>query len=146
MRIPPAGLFILAACGQRVLAGRLSTPRALLPALPLVAASAAVGAGGVREFLRARTTIDPVKVNGASTLVTGGALGLTRNPMYLALAGLLTAHAAARRSVVALLPVAGFVWAIGRWQIPAEEAALTSRFGAAYREYARRVPRWIPEV
>lgn len=146
MRIPPAVLFAASAAAQRLLAGRLSTPPAVLPALPLAVASAAVGAGGVREFLRARTTIDPVTVDGASTLVTGGVLGLTRNPMYLALAGQLAAHAAARRSVVALLPVAGFVWAIGRWQIPAEEAALTSRFGAAYREYSRRVPRWIPEV
>ncbi|QGU04227.1 methyltransferase family protein [Corynebacterium comes] len=146
MRIPPAVLFATAAAAQRLLTGRLSTPPAILPALPVAAAAGTVGAGAVREFLHVRTTIDPVDVEAASTLVTRGVLGLTRNPMYLALAGLLVAHAVARRSVFALVPVAGFVWAIGRWQIPAEEAALTSRFGEDYREYSRRVPRWIFRV
>lgn len=146
MRIPPAGLFILAVCGQRALAGRLSMPRALLPALPVVAAAGVLGVGSVWQFLRARTTIDPVQVDGASTLVTTGVLRVTRNPMYVALAALLVANAVARRRVIALLPVAGFVWAIGRWQLPAEETALSSRFGEDYREYRRRVPRWILRV
>lgn len=146
MRLPPAVLFAAAAAAQRLLTGRLSTPPSVLPALAVSLAAGAVGAGGVREFLRARTTFDPVKVDGASTLVTGGVLRFTRNPMYLALAGLLMAHAVARRSVVALLPVAGFMWVIDRWQIPAEEAALTSHFAEEYRDYRRRVPRWILPV
>lgn len=144
MRIPPAALFAAAAAAQRLLAGRLSKPPTVLPALPLAVAAGAVGAGGVGEFLRARTSIDPVHVESASVLVTGGVLGLTRNPMYLALVGLLAAHAVARRSVLAVLPVPVFVWALGRWQIPAEEAALTGRFGDEYRDYTRRVPRWLP--
>ncbi|RSZ65511.1 isoprenylcysteine carboxylmethyltransferase family protein [Corynebacterium hylobatis] len=143
MRIPPAGLFAGAAAAQRLLAGRLSTPPLLLPALPLLAAAGLLGVGAVREFHRARTTIDPVQVERASTLVTGGVLGRTRNPMYLALALMLVGHAASRRSVPALLPVAGFVWAIGRWQIAAEETALSARFGAEYQAYADRVPRWL---
>jgi protein-S-isoprenylcysteine O-methyltransferase Ste14 len=146
MRIPPAGLFAGAAVAQRLLSGRLSTPPWTLPTLPFVGAAGLLGVAAVREFHRARTTIDPVEVDRASTLVTGGVLDRTRNPMYLALALMLTAHAVFRRSVRALLPVAGFVWAIGRWQIPAEEEALAARFGAEYRDYIRRVPRWLPRV
>lgn len=146
MRIPPPVLFAGAAAAQRLLAVRLSTPPLVLPTLPLLAAAGLLGVGAVREFHRARTTTDPVHPERASTLVTGGVLGHTRHPMYLALTGALVAHAVFRRSASALLPVAGFVWAIGRWQIPAEEAALDARFGADYRDYAQRVPRWLPRV
>ena len=141
MRIPPAGLFLVAAGAQTAL-GRLSTPR-LLRAAPLLAASGALGVAAVGGFLRAGTTIDPVRVNRASSLVTDGVLGYTRNPMYLALAGALTAHAVARGSWAGLVPVAGFVWAVDRGQIAAEEAALRARFGPEYEAYAARVPRWI---
>jgi len=141
MRIPPAGLFALAA-GAQLLHGRVSTPRLTLAA-PLLAASGALGVAAVGGFLRAGTTIDPVRVNRASSLVTDGVLGYTRNPMYLALAGALTAHAVARGSWAGLVPVAGFVWAVDRGQIAAEEAALRARFGPEYEAYAARVPRWV---
>lgn len=84
-----------------------------------------------------------MRVKRASSLVTDGVLGYTRNPMYLALAGALTAHAVARGSWAGLLPVVGFVLAVDRGQIAAEEAALRARFGPEYEAYARRVPRWI---
>ena len=42
-----------------------------------------------------------------------------------------------------LLPALGFVLTIGRWQIPAEEAALERTFGAEYDAYRRAVPRWV---
>ena len=97
MRIPPAGLFALAA-GAQLLTGRLSTPR-LTRATPL--------------------------------LVASGALGVA------ALGGV------ARGSWAGLLPVAGFVWAVDRGQIAAEEAVLRGKFGPEYESYLRRVPRWI---
>lgn len=141
MRIPPAGLFVLAAAAQLPF-GRLSTARSLRAA-PLLTASGALGVAALAGFARVRTTVDPVRVERASTLVTGGVHAWTRNPMYLALAGALAAHAVARGSRAAAAPVAGFVLAVDRGQIAAEEAALRKRFGAEFRDYARRVPRWI---
>jgi len=141
MRIPPAGLFVLAA-GAQLLHGRLSTPRLTLAA-PLLAASGALGVAALGDFARAGTTFDPVRIDRASALVTDGVLAHTRNPMYLALAGALVAHALARGSWPGLLPVAGFVWAVDRGQVAAEEAVLRERFGPEYEAYARRVPRWI---
>ncbi|MDO5512549.1 isoprenylcysteine carboxylmethyltransferase family protein [Corynebacterium sp.] len=141
MRIPPAGLFLLAAGSQRAF-GRLTTP-GLIAAAPIVLGSAVVGAAAVGGFLRQGTTVDPVRVGRASSLVTDGVFAVTRNPMYLALAGTLTAHAVARGSGWGLIPVAGFVTALNRWQIAAEEKALERRFGAEYAAYAARVPRWL---
>jgi protein-S-isoprenylcysteine O-methyltransferase Ste14 len=79
----------------------------------------------------------------ATTLVTTGANRLTRNPMYLGLAGILTAHAVARGSWAASLPVGAFVAVMDRVQVPAEEAALEERFGEDYRAYVADVPRWV---
>lgn len=85
-------------------------------------------------------------MDAASALVESGPNRFTRNPIYLAMAGVLLAHAIARRSWWALLPVAGFVAVIDRTQIRAEEEALRERFGEAYAAYARRVPRWVGPV
>lgn len=131
---------------QRLLAGRLPTPPLVLPALPLVAGAGALAISAVAQFHHSRTTTNPVHPERVSSLVTDGVFNYTRHPMYLALAGTLVAHAVFRRSLPALLPVAGFVWAIDRWQIPAEETALSARFGGEYRDYIRRVPRWLPRV
>ncbi len=141
MRIPPAGLFALAA-GTQLLHGCVSTPR-LTRAAPLLAASGLLGLAALGGFARAGTTLDPVRIDLASALVTDGVFAHTRNPMYLALAGALVAHAVARGSWAGLLPVAGFVWAIDRGQIAGEEAALREKFGPEYGSYLRRVPRWI---
>ena len=99
--------------------------------------------GSVREFRRNHTTVDPVTPSRASTLVTSGPNRLTRNPMYVGMAGLLTAHAAFRGGWLTVLPVAAFVVVIDQLQIRPEEAALRERFGPAYDDYCRTVRRWL---
>jgi protein-S-isoprenylcysteine O-methyltransferase Ste14 len=94
-------------------------------------------------FRRRGTTLEPLHPDRASALVTDGANAISRNPMYLGLAGLLLGHAVWRGSWTALLPVVGFVVYIDRAQIRAEEAALLERFGAAYESYRATTPRWI---
>ncbi len=79
----------------------------------------------------------------ATSLVTGGPLQFSRNPMYVGMAGVLTAHAIARGRWPAGLPVIGFVAVIDRGQIPPEEAALVDNFGPAFTAYAEQVPRWL---
>ena len=84
-----------------------------------------------------------MRVERAQCLVVDGPNRLTRNPMYVGLAGALLAHAIARRSPSAVIPLIGFVWLIDRYQIPAEEKALEARFGQAYLDYKKAVPRWL---
>nr|WP_277355713.1 methyltransferase [Cellulomonas hominis] len=75
-------------------------------------------------------------------MVVSGANRVSRNPMYLGMAAALLAHAVARRSAVALVPVAGFVGVLITGQIAAEEMALDARFGEQYARYRAEVPRW----
>jgi protein-S-isoprenylcysteine O-methyltransferase Ste14 len=106
-------------------------------------ASLALAGASAQRFHRSGTTVDPFEPSRASVLVTTGANAITRNPMYVGLAGLLVANAVRQGSWAALVPVAGFVLAIDRWQIPYEEAALLANFGPEYESYCARVPRWL---
>ena len=144
-RIPPPALALGAAVAQRVLT-RHAAPSTLpgkAAAGITATASGALANSAAGLFRRRGTTLDPFHPDTASVLVTTGAFAITRNPMYVGLAGLLVSNAIRRGSWRALVPVVGFVLVIDRWQIPAEEAALRARFGADYQSYCADVPRWL---
>jgi protein-S-isoprenylcysteine O-methyltransferase Ste14 len=79
-------------------------------------------------------------------LVASGPFALLRNPLYVGNILLWVGFALTARLI--WLAAAIFVLlaieyhAIVRW----EEALLESRLGQAYRDYAERVPRWIPRI
>jgi protein-S-isoprenylcysteine O-methyltransferase Ste14 len=94
-------------------------------------------------FGRAETTIDPVRVDRASALVTTGIYRFTRNPMYVALALLLCAWAGWIGHAWPWLGPVAFVLFVTRFQIVPEERALAVTFGDAYAAYRRSVRRWL---
>lgn len=79
-------------------------------------------------------------------LVASGPFAYTRNPLYLGNIALWIGFALSAQLpwlAPVLLVVLGFEYqAIVRW----EETLLESRLGAAYRDYAARVPRWVPAL
>lgn len=140
-RVPPLALCAAALLAQRALR-RGERPRRAAAAV-LSAASAGVLVAPVVAFRRHDTTVDPRDGATPAVLVTGGVNALTRNPMYVGMAGALTAHALTRGNVAALVPAAAFVAWIDRVQIPAEERDLEVAFGAPYYAYRRAVRRWL---
>jgi protein-S-isoprenylcysteine O-methyltransferase Ste14 len=144
MRPPPPVLAIAAALTQRVLAkgAPQSAPRAAA-AIAVAAASGTLAAAAASQFRRQGTTLEPFDPAMASVLVTTGANSLSRNPMYVGLAGVLVANAVRLGSWRALLPVAAFALVIDRLQITAEESALLANFGVDYDAYRASVPRWL---
>lgn len=79
-------------------------------------------------------------------LVASGPFAVLRNPLYVGNIALWTGFALAAR-LVWLAPIVivllGLEYhAIVRW----EESLLESRLGQAYRDYAARVPRWMPRL
>ncbi len=145
MRPPPPLLAIAAGLSQSALTQGALPPRASRAAAALAAATASgtLAAAAAAQFRRQGTTFEPFNPALASVLVTTGANSVSRNPMYVGLAGLLVANALRLGSWKALLPVAAFTLVIDRLQIEAEESALLANFGADYEAYRVTVPRWL---
>ena len=99
-------------------------------------------AGGIR-FRRAKTTINPMKPQAASSLVTTGIYKFTRNPMYVGLLLVVIGWAAFLCSPWALPGPVVFALYITRFQIRPEERVLTSLFGTEYTAYQSRVRQWL---
>ena len=125
-------------------------PSIELPLAVRGAAFAAIGlVGGVTalagdfQFMRARTTINPLRPQNTSALVTSGIYRFTRNPMYLGLALVLLGWSAFLCAAIALLGPVAFAAYVTRFQIVPEERVLLAKFGATYSEYLSRVRRWI---
>lgn len=145
MRPPPPILAIAAALAQRALTRGAQPPTAVRAAAAgaTAAVSVTLAVAAARQFSRHGTTVEPFDPSQASVLVTTGANAVSRNPMYVGLAGLLVANAVRLGSWPALLPVATFTLVIDRLQITAEESALLVNFGADYEAYRASVPRWL---
>ncbi|QXI26141.1 methyltransferase family protein [Pseudomonas vanderleydeniana] len=148
-RIPPplvATLFgLLAWLAARYLPGSLVLTMEWRVGLALIVmlAGVAICLAGVFSFRRARTTVNPLKPETASALVSSGVYRYTRNPMYLGFATVLVAWSIFLAWPPALLGVLGFVVYMNRFQIGPEERALASLFGSDFSQYCRQVRRWL---
>jgi protein-S-isoprenylcysteine O-methyltransferase Ste14 len=115
----------------------------LLFATGLLVALAAIlmDVAAMRTLSRAGTTIMPNR--GSDHLVTDGPFSFTRNPIYLGNTMLMIAVGLVFGIVwfVLLAPVAAF--ATQKLAIEPEEHHLVSRFGKRYRDYQKKVRRWI---
>jgi protein-S-isoprenylcysteine O-methyltransferase Ste14 len=145
MRPPPPLLASLAGLAQRALTKGAPPPSAVraVAATAITAASIGLAAASGREFRARGTTVEPFDPSRSTVLVTTGVNAVTRNPMYVGMAGVLVANAIRRGSWAALLPVAVFAVVIDRLQIAAEERALADNFGGEYDAYRASVPRWL---
>ena len=97
-----------------------------------------------RQFKISKTTVNPLKPETASSLVTSGIFRRTRNPMYLGLTSLLISFSIYFSSVFGIiiyLPL--FVSYITIFQIIPEEDAMNKLFSNDYKSYCLKVRRWI---
>jgi protein-S-isoprenylcysteine O-methyltransferase Ste14 len=107
----------------------------------LVGLGVAIAAIAAAQMTLARTTFIPRR--NPSALVSTGLFALSRNPIYLADALILTGAILWLDAVVALPLVAVFVWLIQTRFIRDEEARLTMAFGPEFDLWAARTRRWI---
>ncbi|CAN5220017.1 hypothetical protein BH11PSE14_BH11PSE14_21900 [soil metagenome] len=86
------------------------------------------------------------RVLDSHQLVTDGAFALVRNPIYTGLLGLLIATGFVFATWQAI-PVAVLVYVLGTLsRVQREEILLRDMFGAAFDDYAARVPRLLPRL
>ena len=82
----------------------------------------------------------------ADALVNRGMFAHSRNPLYVANLLLFLGLAIVHNGWAMYLIVLPFFVVAYVCIVAAEEAYLVERFGAAYAEYRRRVPRWMPSL
>jgi protein-S-isoprenylcysteine O-methyltransferase Ste14 len=100
-----------------------------------------VSFAGAGVFMQHRTAIIPFKP--ASSLVTAGIYGWTRNPMYLGMALTYVGLAVLSNSLSAMVLLPVVLLIIQLQVIAREEAYLERAFGSAYAAYKKQVRRWI---
>ena len=148
LKIPPpivAALIAIAMWGIASIAPLVELPTLLRVwvAAAIALAGGAFSLAGIMSFRRARTTVNPMKPEAASSLVNSGIYRITRNPMYVGLLFVLVAWAAFLSSAWSLLGPLAFFFYIGRFQITPEERVLSELFGSEYSAYKARVRRWL---
>ena len=148
LKVPPPIVALLVAVAMwavALMAGdiEMSAPGRIAAALAFAITGAGIAISGVLAFRRARTTINPLKPEAASSLVTSGVYRLTRNPMYLGLCLALVAWALFLFSPLAFLGPLLFILYINRFQIAPEETALAAGFEEEFANYKLKVRRWI---
>lgn len=118
-------------------------PARRIGALTLSLAGVGIALLGVISFRRARTTLNPLHPEAASTLVGSGVYRFTRNPMYLGLLLVLLGWAVFLANALAFVFPAVYVPLMNRLQILPEEKALAEKFGAGFADYQSKVRRWL---
>ncbi|MFT7289238.1 MAG: protein-S-isoprenylcysteine O-methyltransferase Ste14 [Halieaceae bacterium] len=98
---------------------------------------------GVREFRKARTSVDPRTPAKAGKLVSAGVYRISRNPMYLGMLLVLIGWAFYLRSSLALALLPVFVVYMSYFQIKPEERFMREKFTGAYDAYCSAVGRWL---
>jgi len=96
-----------------------------------------------RNFKKKDTTVNPMKPNETSKLVTDGFFKITRNPMYLGMLLFLLGLSIYNGLIVGLIFLPLFVGYITYFQIIPEENAMLELFGEEFTVYMKKVRRWI---
>jgi protein-S-isoprenylcysteine O-methyltransferase Ste14 len=148
LKIPPPAVAVLIAgamWGISVVTPSLDVPDLIrvVAAVAVALAGGGIALSGVVSFRRARTTVNPMKPETTSSLVTTGIYRITRNPMYVGVLFVLVAWAIFLSAPWTLAGPLAFVLYMNRFQIAPEERVLSAMFGTDYSSYKARVRRWL---
>ena len=148
LKVPPPALMLLFAVTMWLLSVSVPSLALALPwripvALILWSAGIAIALAALFEFLRAKTTVNPLTPEAAAAMVTSGIYRYSRNPMYVGLLLALIGWCVWLSHLLAFALLPFFILYINRFQIEPEERALSAKFGGLFRDYRRSVRRWL---
>jgi protein-S-isoprenylcysteine O-methyltransferase Ste14 len=148
LKVPPVALVLFVAAlmwlaSWAMPAFEFEVPSGDILAVSVAVVGAIISGLGIVSFRQARTTVNPMKPDSASSLVMSGIYRLTRNPMYLGFLLVLLGWAIYLSNVLAFLFLPAFTLYMNRFQIQPEEQALHSLFGPQFVTYTSRVRRWL---
>ena len=148
LKIPPVFVVFITAIGiyltrSIVPVNVLSVEHSKVIFYGFFALAMAIGITGALTFKLAKTTVNPVEIDKASSLVTHGIFKYSRNPMYLAMLFVLIGISIRMQNVFSPIFLVMFIAYMNRFQIVPEERMLSTLFGQGYASYLKQVRRWI---
>ena len=102
-----------------------------------------VFAAAVSSFKKQKTTVNPISIENASSLVVRGIFKYSRNPMYLGMSFVLLGLAFKFNLIGGLLFTGIFMLFITIFQIKPEEAAMEKLFDQEWKGCIKNVRRWL---
>ena len=97
----------------------------------------------VGSFKKQKTTVNPISIEKASSLVISGIFKYSRNPMYLGMSFVLLGLAFKFNLIGGLLFTSIFMSFITIFQIKPEEVAMEKLFEQQWKDYIKNVRRWL---
>ena len=97
----------------------------------------------VNSFKKQSTTVNPIKIENASSLVTSGVFEYSRNPMYLGMALILFGLALMFNMIGGIIFTLLFTIYITKFQIKPEEEVMERLFGEDFLKYKQKVRMWL---
>lgn len=148
LKIPPVIVVFIFACVMWMMAlfnvwASISIPAEEVVALVIGLIGSSLVVAGAVEFRAAKTTVNPLTPELATSIVTKGIYRFSRNPMYLGFLIMLGAWGVFLGNSVAITLMPVFVGYMNRFQIIPEEKALLAQFGDDYAHYLASTPRWL---
>lgn len=134
-------ILAMVALNRALPGGRLIAPAYTRLGWLFILAGAALNIWGSLVFRIHRTT--PRPFTQPSRLIAAGPFRLSRNPLYLSLVLILAGVALFMGTLTPWLVLPLFIWVLTTRVIRVEEQILEETFGEEYRQYRRRVRRWI---
>ena len=102
-----------------------------------------VFAAAVSSFKKQKTTVNPISIENASSLVVSGIFKYSRNPMYLGMSFVLLGLTFKFNVIGGLLFTGIFMLFITVFQIKPEEVAMEKLFDQEWKDYTKNVRRWL---
>jgi len=97
----------------------------------------------VFDFIKSKTTVNPIKFQNVNRLVTTGIYRYSRNPMYLGMILIIISTTVYYLNFLSVFsPLIFYIW-INKFQISREEIFLEGKFGNEYLKYKSKTRRWI---
>ena len=114
LKVPPVAVVLCIAALMWLASWAMPSFGFTIPAREIISLSVAVAGvvisgSGVVSFRRARTTVNPLKPESASSLVKSGIYLLSRNPMYLGLLVILLGWAVFLANALAFVLLPAFI-------------------------------------
>ena len=97
----------------------------------------------VLQFIKSKTTVNPIQFEEVNKLVTSGIFKYSRNPMYLGMLMIVLSTSLFYLNIYSILTPLLFILWINKFQIKREGEFLIEKFGDEYLSYKKKTRRWI---